>query len=132
MTRQGAVADWLYIIYEGGVEVRLYSGESGAYRAVKTLGPGDFLGEMGLLTGEPRSATAVAAGDVGCYRLDREGFRGVLASRPVIAESIAALLASRRVELAEAREHLDGESSARGLKTVQQDLLSKIKNFFKL
>jgi small-conductance mechanosensitive channel/CRP-like cAMP-binding protein len=132
MTKQGAVADWLYIIYEGGVEVRLYSGESGTYRAVKTLGPGDFLGEMGLLTGEPRSATAVAAGDVGCYRLDREGFRGVLASRPEIAESIAATLAKRRVELAEARERLDGESAARGLKTEQQDLLSKIKHFFKL
>ena len=132
MTRQGAVADWLYIIYQGGVDVRLYSGASDNYRVVKTLGPGDFLGEMGLLTGEPRTATAVAAGEVGCYRLDREGFRGVLASRPEIAESIAATLARRRVELAEAKEHLDGDSAARGLKTEQRDLLSKIKNFFKL
>lgn len=132
ITRQGAVADWLYLIYAGNIEVRLYSGEGGSYRAVKTLGPGDFLGEMGLFTGEARSATAVAASEVGCYRLDREGFRSVLSTRPEIAESIAAILAKRRMELAEAREKLAGESLARGLATEQQNLLSKIKDFFSL
>ena len=130
--KQGTMADWLYIIYAGKAEVRLYSGSRGSYRAVKTLGPGDFLGEMGLLTGEPRSASAAAVGDVSCYRLDREGFRGVLASRPEIAESIAALLAKRRVELAAAKEHLAGESALRALGTEQRDLLSKIRNFFRL
>ncbi len=132
ITRQGAVADWLYIVYEGSVEVRLYSGATGAYRAVKTLGPGDFLGEMGLFTGEPRSATAVAAGDVRCYRLDRDGFRGILASRPEIAGLIAAMLAGRRVELAEAKEKMAGEVAARGQAAEEQDLLSKIKDFFSL
>ncbi len=132
LTKQGAEADWLYIIYEGSAEVRLYSGESGSYRAVKTLGPGDVLGEMGLFTGEPRSATVVAAGEACCYRLDREVFGGILASRPEIAESIASMLAKRRVELAAAREHLAGESAAQGFSSEQRDLLSKIKNFFKL
>jgi len=133
MMKQGAVADWLYIIYKGGAEVRLYSDVgSGIYRVVKTLGPGDFLGEMGLFAGEPRSATAVAAGETRCYRLDREGFRGVLAGRPQIAESIAAMLAERRVELAEAREKMAGESAARGLGLEQRNLLSKIRNFFNL
>lgn len=132
ITRQGAVADWLYIISNGAAEVRLYSGSDGAYRVVKTLGPGDFLGEMGLFTGEARAATAVAAGEVRCYRLDREGFAGVLASRPEIAESLALMLARRKLELAEAKELLAGTSAPGGLKTAQQDLLSKIKNFFKL
>ncbi|PIS47547.1 MAG: hypothetical protein COT17_02905 [Elusimicrobia bacterium CG08_land_8_20_14_0_20_51_18] len=133
LMKQGATADWLYIIYKGGVEVRLYSeGASGKYRAVKTLGPGDFLGEMGLLTGEPRSATAVALKETGCYRLDREGFRDVLAGRPQIAESIASILAKRRVELAEAREKLAGENAARGLAAEQHNLLSKIRFFFNL
>jgi small-conductance mechanosensitive channel/CRP-like cAMP-binding protein len=130
LMRQGAVADWLYVVYAGSAEVRISSG--GSSRTLKTLGPGDFIGEMGLLTGEPRTATVVAVGETGCYRLDREGFRDVLASRPELAESIAALLASRRVELAEARERLDGEKAARGLGLGQRDLLSKIKDFFKL
>jgi small-conductance mechanosensitive channel/CRP-like cAMP-binding protein len=132
ITRQGAVADWLYIIYEGGVDVRVHSGRSDSYRVVKTLGPGDFLGEMGLFTGEPRSATAVARTDVRCYRLDREGFGGVLASRPEIAKSIALLLAKRRVELEEAKGALAGENAGSDLKTEQQNLFSKIKTFFNL
>ncbi len=130
ITRQGTVADWLYIIYEGSAEIRLYSGTVGAYRVVKTLGQGNFLGEMGLFTGEPRSATVVAEGEVRCYRLDREGFRGVLASRPEIAGSIAALLAKRRLELAEVKEKLAGDAALLGLKKEEQDLLSKIKGFF--
>jgi small-conductance mechanosensitive channel/CRP-like cAMP-binding protein len=131
ITRQGASADWLYILSAGSAEVRLYSGESGSYKTVKRLGPGDVLGEMGLLTGEPRTATAVAAQEVRCYRLDHDGFRGVLASRPEIAQSIAFMLAKRRVELAAAREKLAGEAAA-GLKSEEQNLLSKIKDFFKL
>ena len=132
ITRQGAVADWLYIISSGAAEVRLYPEGGGRHRTVKRLVAGDFFGEGGLLTGEPRSATVVAEGEVTCYRLDRGGFSGILASRPEIAVSLAELLAKRRIELAEAKELLAGESEARGLATEQQDLLSKIKDFFKL
>lgn len=132
ITRQGSVADWLYIISSGAAEVRIYSEGSGEYRAVKTLGPGDFLGEGGLLTGEPRSATVVAESEVNCFRLDRKGFADILASRPEIAGAIAELLAKRRLELAEARQLLAGENAARGLVKEQQDLLSKIKDFFSL
>ncbi len=132
ITRQGAVADWLYIIYEGSVEVRVHSGHYDSYKVVKTLGPGDFLGEMGLFTGEPRSATAVATADVRCYRLDRESFGGVLTSRPEIAGSIALLLAKRRVELEEAKGALATSGAGDGLKAEQQNLFSKIKTFFNL
>ena len=132
ITRQGAVADWLYIIYEGNVEVRVHSGHYDSYKVVKALGPGDFLGEMGLFTGEPRSATAVATADVRCFRLDREGFGSVLASRPEIAEAVALLLAKRRVELEEAKGALSSAGAGYGLKTEQQNLFSKIKTFFNL
>jgi CRP-like cAMP-binding protein len=132
ITRQGSTADWLFIIYEGNAEVRLYSGASDSYRKVRTLGPGSVLGEMGLLTGEPRSASVVAAGEVKCYRLDRESFRGVLTSRPEIADSIAALLAKRRLELADVRVKLADDVSAAGLRNEQQNLLSKIKDFFNI
>lgn len=131
ITRQGASAHWLYILYAGSAEVRLYSGD-GNYRAVKTLQAGDVLGEMGLLTGEPRTATVTALEEARCYRLDHDGFRGVLASRPEIAKSIAAMLARRKVELAAAREKLAGDASGAALKSEEQNLLSKIKDFFKL
>ncbi len=132
ITRQGAVADWLYIIYEGSVEVRVHSGNFDSYKVVKALGPGDFLGEMGLFTGEQRTATAVATADVRCYRLDRESFASVLTSRPEIAGSIALLLAKRRIELEEAKGMLAAAGAGDGLKTEQQNLFSKIKTFFNL
>ncbi|MHB0996641.1 MAG: cyclic nucleotide-binding domain-containing protein [Elusimicrobiales bacterium] len=132
LMRQGDQGDWLYIIYEGAAEVRLYSEGSASYRVVSTLPQGSVLGEMGLLTGEPRSATAVASGETRCYRLDHEGFRAVLAARPELARTIAAMLARRRVELDAAREKLAGDVAAASLGKVEQDLLSKIKDFFSL
>ncbi len=132
MMRQGAKGDWLYMICEGAAEVRLYSAGTDSYRVVSTLGQGSVLGEMGLLTGEPRTATVVAAGEARCYRLDHDGFRGVLASRPEIAREIAAMLARRRVELDAAREKLAGDVAAASLGRAEQDLLSRIKDFFSL
>ena len=129
LTRQGAVADWLYIIGSGRAEVRLFTA-GGDYTVVKTLGPGDVLGEMGLLTGEPRTATVTALGETVCYRLDRESFRGVLASRPEIAEGIAAMLARRRVELNAARAQQ--ADAAVALKDEERNLLGRIRKFFDL
>ena len=132
ITAQGAVSDCLYIIYSGGAEVQVRAAGSESYNMVKKLGAGDVLGEMGLLTGEPRTATVVASGEVRCYRLDRDNFRGVLASRPEIAASIAAIIAKRHVELSAAREKLAGDAAAAGLRSEEQDLLSRIKAFFNL
>ncbi|HAN05520.1 MAG TPA: mechanosensitive ion channel protein MscS [Elusimicrobia bacterium] len=131
ITVQGAASDCLYIISSGGAEVQVSAAGSGSYTVVKKLGPGDVLGEMGLLTGEPRTATVVASEEVNCYRLDRDSFRGVLASRPEIAEAIAAIMAKRRLELSAAREKLAGDAAA-GLKSEEQNLLSRIRDFFKL
>jgi small-conductance mechanosensitive channel/CRP-like cAMP-binding protein len=131
ITVQGAASDCLYIISSGGAEVQVSAAGSGCYTVVKKLGPGDVLGEMGLLTGEPRTATVVASEEVNCYRLDRDNFRGVLASRPEIAEAIAAIMAKRRLELSAARERLAGDAAA-GLKSEAQNLLSRIRDFFKL
>lgn len=130
ITAQGDVSDCLYILRSGGAEVQVRSAGSAAHTVVKKLGPGDVLGEMGLLTGEPRTATVVASGEVLCYRLDRDNFRGVLASRPEIAEAIAAIMAKRLLELTAAKEKMAGAASQ--LKAEQSNLLSRIRDFFKL
>ncbi len=132
LTLQGARADWLYIIDDGEAEVTIASGDGSAKKTVARLLPGHFLGEMSLMTGEPRSATVVAATDVHCYRLDREGLQDVLAKRPALAESISLVLAKRRVELEAARRGLDAQSRQRLLSEAQRDLLSRIRGFFTL
>lgn len=129
LTRQGADGDWLYILAKGEAEV-LLEGAGGAERVAR-LRAGDYIGEMALLTGAPRSATVVAASDVECYRLDADAFRGILARRPEAAESVAQRLASRRAELEKARGALDTRSQESASASAV-DLLSRIRRFFAL
>jgi CRP-like cAMP-binding protein len=128
MTRQGDEATWLYIIEKGRVSVRVAS--EGDMREVATLGDGDYFGEMGLMTGEPRTATIVALSNVDSFRLDKEVFSGLLASRPEIAEQLAEGLAKRKTELEAVRENLDKEAQARRQAESKHHLLTRIKRFF--
>jgi len=132
MTRQGADAHWLYLISKGDAEVRVSVEGGKASERVATLSDGDFFGEMGLMTGAPRSATVTALTDVECYRLDKETFQSIITSRPEIAEDISNVLASRRVELEATREGLNDEAKKVRLRHHQNDLLERIQNFFTL
>lgn len=53
--RQGDTGGSLYVIRAG--KVRVVKETHGRQRVVTTLGPGDFFGEMAVVTGRPRSAT---------------------------------------------------------------------------
>ncbi|MBI5258185.1 MAG: mechanosensitive ion channel family protein [Burkholderiales bacterium] len=95
MTRQGAAAHWLYIIANGEADV-FWEAPGGERQHLTRLPAGSIFGEMGLMTGAPRSATVVAATDVECYRLDKAGFEGILHARQAIAEHMAHILAQRQ------------------------------------
>ena len=60
------------------------------------LRPGDYFGEMAVLTGEPRSASVVALGDVTLVTMDREAFAELFAREPNAAHALAEVLAQRR------------------------------------
>jgi CRP-like cAMP-binding protein len=132
MTRQGATAHWLYIMTKGDAEVRITVDGTGLSEKVATLHAGDFFGEMGLMTGAPRSATVVATTDAECYRLDKTAFIDILRRRPEIAEDISHALAKRRVELEAVREDLTEEAMRQRVRRTQGDLLHRIRNFFTL
>lgn len=131
LTRQGAEAHWLYILTRGDAEVRV-SLDGNLTERVATLHGGDFFGEMGMMTGEPRSATVLALSDVECYRVDKEAFHDILRSRPEIAEDISHVLARRRVGLDAAREGLNEEARLARMKQHQGDLLRRIRGFFRI
>src|ERR1051325_11146577 len=131
MTRQGAKAHWLYLITKGEAEVRV-SADGNLNERIAGLHQGDVFGEMGMMTGEPRTATVIALTDVECYRLDKDSFHDILQRRPEIAEEISMLLAKRRVELEAAREDLNEEAKRKRMNYHQNELLRRIKNFFTL
>lgn len=130
LTRQGAKANWLYVIVRGEASVRV--AVDGAEREVGRVGPGEFFGEMSLLTGAPRSATVVAVSPVECWRLDRGAFQELLERTPELAETVAAVLAERQTELDGARENLGLEARSRRKEARQRDLADAIRSFFGL
>jgi small-conductance mechanosensitive channel len=127
MTRQGAVAHWLYLVVSGECEV-VRELPGGGRKHIAMLGAGSVFGEMGMMTGEPRRATVIAVTDVDCYRLDKEGFREVLASRPDLARDISSVLSERGLALVK----VDAAAEADAHKATHGNLVLRIREFFGL
>jgi MFS family permease len=71
--RQGDEADNFYVIAEGQVEVT-QADESGTSRVLRRMGPTEFFGEIGLLSGVPRTATVTVVEDATLVSLPGDAF----------------------------------------------------------
>ena len=132
ITKQGDErSHWLYVIINGEAEVYVDL-SNGKRRTVRILGRGNFFGEMGLLTGAPRSASVVAKTDVECYRIDKDVMEEILRARPGIAEEISHILVTRRAELDIALQNLDATGQHKDLSQQRSEILAAIKRFFSL
>ena len=83
--------DRLHIIVEGNVKLSV-SSEDGREKTVALFKPGECLGEMDLLDGSTRSATATAMDAVETLGLMRDDFMDVVAKNPQVAADINRLL----------------------------------------
>jgi branched-chain amino acid transport system substrate-binding protein len=88
---QGGVA--FFVIAEGEATVSV-AGRG----AVKRLGPGDYFGEMALITGHTRSAAIVADTDVQCWALSQWHFKPTVVEHPEVAWALLEVLAQRVAE----------------------------------
>jgi len=128
--RQDEPGDSLFLVRRGQVGVLL--GVDGVTREIAVHGPGNFFGEMSLMTGAPRTATCIARTEVSCYVVDAATFRRVLAARPEIADQLSQVLAQRQMELEAERGDLSAEARARRLAEQHTRLLGRIREFFSL
>ena len=132
ITRQGDErSHWLYIVIGGEAEVYLEL-PNGGKRTVRELGTGSFFGEMGLMTGAPRSASVIAKSDVECYRLDKEVFEEILRARPAIVEEITHILVTRKAELDAALHEIDAQTITKDISQQHNEILMTIRRFFSL
>jgi len=131
ITRQGAVAHWLYILVRGEAEV-VVDQPGSARHAVNKLREGTCFGEMGLLTGEPRRATVIAATDLECYRLDKTSLEDILRSRPALAEDFSRMLVARQTDLDEKLKQANADQFARLAAHDHSEILARIRGFFGL
>lgn len=128
VTREGESDDGLFMLVQGEGSVRIGTKE-GAGREVARLSPGQFFGEMSLMTGEARTASVVAATDLVCYRLEKAAFQRVLRDMPALADQIAEILVSRRTALSQVQTDRE-EGTRKREETAKQDLLGRIRGFF--
>ena len=89
LCRQGEPAQEFFVIIEGDAEATK-DGES-----LRTMGPGDFFGEIGLIEDIPRTATVTAATPLRFFVLTRQSFWGMLDRMPGVERKILRALAKR-------------------------------------
>ena len=92
--RKDDPGDSLHVVRDGRIRIILPS-ENGDEVTIAVLGRGDFFGELALLDGGARSASAVAAEDTQTVVIGREDFLSWLAERPAAAAALLALLSRR-------------------------------------
>jgi MFS family permease len=82
IVREGEEADALYVIADGEVEVTARGEAGGPERTIRTMGPGTYFGEIGLLERIPRTATVTAIGPCRLLRIDGDTFLEALTTAP--------------------------------------------------
>lgn len=83
-----------YIIVKGKVKI-VVNADDGREHILGVLQDGDFFGEMSLIDGQPRSASAVAVEDVQMVTIQRDEFLKLLRSSPEISLKLLVTLSQR-------------------------------------
>ena len=85
--REGDKGDALYLIVEGSIAI-----SAGGVATGKRLGSRDVIGELSILTGDPRSVTCTAESEVLALRIDREPFWQLMRERPEVPIGLVKIL----------------------------------------
>jgi CRP-like cAMP-binding protein len=89
LTKEGRPGREFFVLIEGQADVKKGS------RRVNTLGPGDFFGEIALVTQRPRTATVVTTAPVRALVITDRSFRSLLEHQPQIQGKVMGALAAR-------------------------------------
>jgi CRP-like cAMP-binding protein len=119
--RQGDPGGSVYVIRAG--RVRVLKESSGRQRMVTTLGPGDFFGEMAVVTGRPRSATVEVVEDAELLKVPAGKLQEMVAGTGEVAIRLIRHLAER---LENANRFIDvlleDDSTARVILAIQDTI----------
>ena len=111
----------MFVIVKGRVRVTV----AGEAETVATLGPGDIVGEMSLLTGARRSATVTATEPVEVIEVNKQALAHVLAQSPTLVARFVEMLTRRQREL----DRIAGGAWGM-MRPGKQELGSMISSFF--
>jgi CRP-like cAMP-binding protein len=89
MTREGALGREFFVLLDGTADVKKNS------RKVNTLGPGDFFGEIALVSRAPRTATVIATSPIRALVITDRSFRRLLDDSPQVKTKVMEAMAMR-------------------------------------
>lgn len=123
--RQGEPGDALWIVISGAV--RLFSVEQGHELVLGVQRPGEYFGEMSLMDGAPRSATAAAVGDTQLVSIGRADYLDLLGtSRTLLTDTLGHLSKNLRASnthrfgLVHENEQIKAEGELDRLRSLSQ------------
>jgi CRP/FNR family transcriptional regulator, cyclic AMP receptor protein len=91
--REGECGEVMFVIQSGAVRItKLIGGDD---KVLAVLGPGEFLGEMAILNGKPRTATATVVDATRCLVIEAKTLESMVARNAEIALRLIKKLAKR-------------------------------------
>jgi serine phosphatase RsbU (regulator of sigma subunit) len=124
LMRQGECGSFACIIMEGEIEIFVEISAEPVHLA--TLGPKQIVGELGLLTEAPRSATAVARTDAVAIRIERDTLLSLAASLPAIGLNLIRELGRRLEPMNPALAYLTHAAMALGRDEYDPAMLGEL------
>ena len=131
LIKRGAGGDSMFILVEGLVYVYADVAGDGQELKVAQIVPGQFFGEMSLLTGEARSATITAASDAVAYEIGKDAMATLLQRRPELAEVMSGIIAERKLRNEQALAEASCEEKAEHKTSVAGQILGAMRDFFR-
>jgi small-conductance mechanosensitive channel/CRP-like cAMP-binding protein len=129
--RQNAPGETLYVIRWGEAEV-LVNQPDGSQTVVATLPAGNFFGEMSALTGQPRTATIRAKGELCCVVIGKNDLSAIFAADPGMMDKISEVIAERNAHRQAKVQAASDAAAAKpaDVKSEQKSLLGRMLSFF--
>ena len=102
---RGDPVEYFYLLITGEVIIKLASPD-GRELILNVMRPGDYFGELGLLTGQPRSADAIVRRTAELIAIPRQAFLAALESEPRLARRLLETTAYRLSRTSESQNSL--------------------------
>jgi len=128
--KQGDPGESMFIVIEGLLHAQIDFGNGHSATRVGHVRPGEFFGEMSLLTGEPRAATVVAATDTLAYEVSKSDMDSIFLNRPQLADDMSRVVAKRRLQNDDAYAKASAPEKAQHEATLARQIAEKIHRFF--
>ncbi|MCP3958748.1 MAG: mechanosensitive ion channel [bacterium] len=129
---QGSAGDSMFVIAEGLLDVFVFFEDEGKEVRVAQIQAGSFLGEISLLTGEPRTATVRASSECVLFEITHHTMKRLFELRPSLVEELTEVMAQRKLNDLLAKENLPREEAEAQKATIAEQFLGRIKGFFKI